>query len=153
KRASSALNRTAQADTRPRASASTSAQGSNAAGALDGDRFSIRAEKLWKGHPDASSWWWQVEFSEPREIGAILQVNGDRELALRNSARRYVWQVSEDGMTWQDLKETATVDERRAFRVHRLKQSRRTRSLRLAISSAEGEAPAIREVEIFGDSD
>ena len=54
--------------------------------------------------------------------------------------REYVWQASQDGMTWEDLKETATDDERHTFRIHRLEQSRRVRSLRIAISSAEGEA-------------
>jgi uncharacterized repeat protein (TIGR03806 family) len=133
----------------PKAAASSTATGSSAEGAIDGDRFSIAPAALWRGQAGEKSWWWQVSFAEPRAVGAILQIHGDHEYAMRNTPRRYVWQVSEDGRSWDDLEETATRDERRIYRIHRLARPRAVRALRLAIAAAEGETPAIREVEVF----
>ena len=96
-----------------------------------------------------ASWWWQIEFPQPRDVGAILQVHGDHEYALRNAPSTYIWQASQDGKNWEDLTETATSKERRMYRIHRLDQSRRVRWLRLAIAAAEGDAPTLREVEFF----
>ena len=82
-------------------------------------------------------------FPGSRDVGAIVQIHGDHEFALRNAPRDYVWQTSQDGMTWEDLKETATDDERRTFRIHRLR-SEPTGPMAEArsIASAEGDAPA-----------
>jgi uncharacterized repeat protein (TIGR03806 family) len=137
--------------TYPRAEASTTAPGSRSEGALDGNRFSIEPASFWKGRAGEATWWWQIEFPQPRDVGAILQVHGDHEYALRDVPRRYIWQASKDGKNWEDLKETATSDERRMYRIHRLGRSRRVRCLRLAIAAAEGDAPALREVEFFED--
>jgi hypothetical protein len=147
------VSRSAQAETQrgPRAEASATAQGSHPQGALDGNRFSIETASIWRGRAGDASWWWQVQFPEPRDVGAILQVHGDHEYALRNAPRRYIWQASPDGTTWEDLKETATSDERRMYRIHRLDQSRRVRWLRLAVATAEGDAPTLREVEFFAN--
>jgi hypothetical protein len=60
--------------------------------------------------------------------------------------------VSQDGIGWEDLKETVTTDERRTFRIHRLDQRRRVRWVRLAIHGAAGAFPTLREVEFFADS-
>jgi hypothetical protein len=136
---------------RPRCTASSTTLGSAPEGAVDRDRFSSKPAALWRGRPGERSWWWQAEFAEPREVGAILQVHGDHEFALRNIPKTYVWQTSLDGKTWVDLKETATSDERRLFRVHRLSKPHRVRWLRLAIGSAEGESPSIREIEFYVD--
>ena len=68
---------------------------------------------------------------------------------MRNAPKRYVWQASQDGKNWEDLKETFTSNERRMYRVHRLDAVRNLRWLRLAIATAEGDAPALREVEFF----
>ncbi|MCS7306502.1 MAG: discoidin domain-containing protein [Thermoguttaceae bacterium] len=81
------------------ASASSTAQGTSPAGAIDKDRFNVEPAHLWKGVAGPSSWWWQVRFDEPRPIGAILQVLGAAPLELRNAPLRYVWQVSQDGQT------------------------------------------------------
>src|SRR5262249_43953524 len=59
------------------ASASSVKEGSDAAGALDGDRFSAAPAACWKGRPGERVWYWQVRFAQPRSVGAILQVVGD----------------------------------------------------------------------------
>lgn len=132
--------------------ASTTTKGSLAQGAVDGDRFSTALHKLWHGKPGEHSWWWQVEFTTPRPVGAILQVVGDNALVLQNAPRKYIWQSSADGQTWSDLGETAVEDERRMFRIHRLIKTQSIRALRLQMqSSAEGTAPALREVAFAAD--
>ena len=93
----------------------------------------------------------RLSFPEARSLGAILQIHGDHEYALRNAPSRYVWQVSQDGRVWEDLPETATSDERRLFRIHRLGHAHRVRWLRLTITSALGVYPSLREVELFAD--
>ncbi|MFO0889977.1 MAG: SO2930 family diheme c-type cytochrome [Isosphaeraceae bacterium] len=135
----------------PAASASSTSPGSAALGAVDGDRFSTLPATLWKGKPGERAWWWQVSFPEPRRIGTILQVHGDHEYALKNAPRGYVWQATRDGQAWEDLPETVTANERRMFRIHRLKNPVNARGLRLAIASADGEAPVLREVEFQAD--
>ena len=122
-------------------------------GAIDGDRFSTVPGRLWKGQAGAKSWWWQVEFPRSREVGAIVQVIGDHELALHNAPKNYVWQASQDGITWEDLKETATADERRAFRVHRLERRRQVRSMRLAIARPRERRPPCERSSFTPTSD
>jgi hypothetical protein len=104
----------------PRPTASSTGPGARPEGAIDGNRFDVEPSSTWKGRPGEASWWWQIEFSEARDVGAILQVHGDHDYVLRNAPRRYTWQVSQDGIGWEDLKETVTTDERRTFRIHRL---------------------------------
>jgi hypothetical protein len=136
----------------PVATASTTAEGSSAHGAIDTDRFSTASLKLWRGKAGERSWWWQVEFANPRPVGAILQVVGDSTLVLQNAPRKYIWQSSMDGQTWSDLTETAVEDERRIFRIHRLSKMRTVRALRINIqSSAEGKSPVLREVVFAAD--
>src|SRR5579872_2126721 len=77
-----------------RASASSEREGSHAAGAIDGDRLAFDGPHAWRGKPGETSWWWQCEWNEPREVGAILQVAGDDPLVLQNAPLRYVWQGS-----------------------------------------------------------
>jgi hypothetical protein len=132
-------------------SASSSAEEFPAGAAMDGERFSTRAGSLWKGRASESHWWWQVSFAQPRDIGAILQITGDHEFVLRNAPKRYVWQGSRDGVKWFELKETFTANERRLYRLHRLRQKQRVQFLRLKIDAAIGEFPALREVEFFAD--
>ena len=117
------------------------------AGAVDGNRFSAEEGAAWKGQPDEKEWCWQVRFSQARAIGAILQVQGDHSALLRHAPRHYVWQGSLDGKTWQDWKETETTRDERMFRIHRLKEPRRVRYLRLQIRQAHGAYPTLREVE------
>lgn len=133
--------------------ASSTAEGSDSAGPRDGDRFSTDQNHLWKGETGAERWWWQIEFDEPCDIGAILQVAGDGGDVLNNAPRNSVWQISHNGQSWQNLCETRVVDERRSFRIHRLTKPVTTRFLRLLIDSAIGAAPALREVEIFAAPD
>src|SRR5216684_489176 len=66
------------------ASASTSQSGFAPAGVIDGDRFSFTTNHAWKGSPDESNWWWEIQFSKPRELGAILQIQGDHEFVFQN---------------------------------------------------------------------
>jgi len=131
--------------------ASSTAVGTTAAGAVDGDRFSVDAESLWKGESGEEAWWWQIRFAQPQPVGAILQVNGDHSAILRNAPRRYVWQWSEDGRAWHGVKETETRRERRLFRIHRLASARKVRYLRMLVSQSVGDAPSLREVEFYDD--
>jgi GMP synthase-like glutamine amidotransferase len=84
-------------------------------------------------------------------VGAILQVNGDHSTVFQNAPRRYVWQWSEDARVWHDLKDTETHRERRLFRIHRLSSARDVRGLRILVSESAGDAPTLREVEVYGD--
>jgi hypothetical protein len=94
-----------------------------------------------------------MDFREPRQVGAILQINGDHPLCRRNAPKKYVWQASLDGQTWDDLPETRVRDERRTFRIHRLKHFRQLRYLRLHIDEADGDSPVLREVEFYSNPD
>ena len=133
------------------ASASTTAPNSPADGAIDGDRFAIKPGTFWKGSGGAKTWWWQLRFPEPRPVGAILQVHGDQPSILSGAPSRYRWQSSLDGRNWQDLHQTEVRNERRLFRVHRLVNAYRATYLRLMIDECVGEAPSLREVEIYAD--
>lgn len=130
---------------------SSTAPGYSPEGPVNGDRFSTVAEAAWKGGKSERSWWWQVEFPEPRAIGAILQINGDHVSVLRNAPRRYVWRWSDDGVIWRSLKDTETLAERRLYRIHRLAEQVKARFLRLQILEAEGEAATLREVEFYAE--
>jgi hypothetical protein len=131
------------------ASASTMAAGSSPGRAIDGDRFALGPGMFWKGAAGHKSWWWQVRFAEPRSVGAILQVHGDRPNVLSDAPRRYRWQASLDGRTWQELQGTEVREERRMYRVHRLAGASRAAWLRLMIDECVGDAPALREVEFY----
>jgi hypothetical protein len=133
-------------------SASSTAPGWSAAGPIDGDRFSVRHATCWRGAAGAKTWWWQIRFAKPRPIGAILQIHGDRPSIFANAPRDYVWQTSDDGQSWQDLKGTETRGERRLFRLHRLAQARPATYLRLSIQASQGEAPTLREVELYAEA-
>jgi hypothetical protein len=130
-------------------SASTTAMGHSPVGARDGNRFGTESGHTWRGAPGHSNWWWEVKFAQPESIGAILQITGDHEFVLRNAPRQYVWQVSDDELNWRDLPETRQLDERRTYRVHRLQQARKVRAIRLRIDGAHGEAPVLREIELY----
>jgi hypothetical protein len=133
--------------------ASSSASGYEPAGAIDGKRFATDKGTAWQGQPGARSWWWQVRFSEPRTIGALLQINGDHPLVFRNAPQSYVWQISDDGQNWADLPDTKITTESRMFRIHRLTKARTARYLRLHIDKAEGKFPTLREVEVSDRTD
>lgn len=130
-------------------SASTTAMGHSPVGARDGNRFATEPALTWRGAPGQSNWWWEVKFAQPESIGAILQIIGDHEFVLSNAPRQYVWQVSDDEINWRDLPETRQLDERRLYRVHRLQQARKVRAIRLRIDGAHGEAPVLREIELY----
>jgi len=131
--------------------ASSCAEGFRSDGPLDGNRFDAGSQTAWAGQPGQADWWWQVRFARPQELGAIFQVVGDHEFCLRNSPKAYAWQCSRDGKTWQDIEETRTKDERRMFRVHRLKKTYLATHVRLRIDEAHGKAPTLREVEFYRD--
>src|SRR5262245_27230573 len=99
------------------ATASSSSPGFEPAGAIDGKRFATDRGTAWQGQPGQRSWWWQVRFSTPRKVGAILQINGDHPLVFRNAPKSYVWQISGDGEQWTDLAETRIKAESRLFRI------------------------------------
>jgi hypothetical protein len=134
-----------------RASASGAVPGFEAAGALDGNRFSIEKGAAWKGTREGQSWWWEVDFEKPRLVGAILQVVGDHPFVLRNAPRQSVWQRSDDGEKWSALPETALGNDRRLFRIHRLNKAVKVRFLRLSIAAVSGEFPTLREVEFYSE--
>ena len=119
---------------------------------MDGDRFSTAASSA-TGKESRATRAGGGKSSSPRFATSEPSF---RSLAITNlpcatRRKRYVWQASLDGLRWDDLEETATDDERRIFRFHRLSHSRKARWMRLAIATAEGEAPALREVEFYGD--
>ena len=134
------------------ASASASADGFNPKDAVDRNRFSLERGAAWKGGTNATHWWWQIDFNQPRDVGAILQIVGDHEFVFRNAPRRFVWQRSEDGTNWLALSETATTNEQRLFRIYRLKQPVKARFLRLDIGAVAGAFPTLREVEFYSDA-
>ena len=129
--------------------ASSSQAGFAAAGAIDQDRFSFASNHAWKGEAVRSNWFWEIQFSGPRDVGAILQIQGDHEFVFQNSPKDYLWQSSLDGFSWHDLRETRVQKERRLFRLHRLAVPEHARFLRLQIARAEGNFPTIREVEFY----
>ena len=130
---------------------SGTAAGFSAAGAMDRDRFASEPAAAWKG--DNRGGWWQIKFAEQRQVGAILQINGDDRHVLRNAPGDYVWQYSLDGQSWTSLAETFVRRERRMFRIHRLGRPVKTQFLRLNISSSKGDAPVLREVEFYSETD
>jgi hypothetical protein len=123
---------------------------SDAAGAVDGDRFSTEDRRAWKGGPGLGGWWWQIASDREFEVGAILQVVGDHPFVFRNAPTRYVWRGSADGRDWFDLANTAVENDGRLFRLHRLPAPRRMRFLRMVIQSVSGAFPTLREVELYG---
>jgi hypothetical protein len=131
------------------ASASSTAAGSSVLGVVDGDRFSLKTGSFWQGATGDATWWWQIRFPQPQPVGCILQINGNHPSILSKAPRRYVWQCSEDGQTWRNLPETEINRERRLFRVHRLQKPHRAVSLRIMIHESVGEAPTLREIEIY----
>jgi len=147
------LAQTVRAEDRCSAEASTSIPGFDPAGAIDGKRFDLNEGSAWQGKANERGWWWQAHFSEPRAIGALLQIHGDHPLVFRNAPKSYVWQISDDGKKWTDLDETKTKAESRLYRIHRLLQAITTRYLRLRIDAAEGTFPTLREVEIYDKTD
>jgi hypothetical protein len=148
--AAAALVARAENDTRT-TTASGTAAGTSTEGVLDGDRFSTEPGSLWKGDR-AKNVYWQVTFAEPRPIGAILQINGDNSLVLSNAPRNYCWQASLDGQTWQTIRETVVQHEKRMYRIHRLRQPVEARHLRVFVNLSTGDAPALREVELYADT-
>ncbi len=133
----------------PVVSASSVLGGFTAEGAINGERFSAEPGSAWKGGRDATNWWWQIQFDQPHAIGALLQVSGDHPFVFRNAPRRYAWRGSADGRTWFELKETRTENERRIFRIHRLRRPIDVQYLRLEVSAVAGDFPTLREVEFY----
>ena len=133
------------------ASASSNGPASSAAGAVDGGRFSVAPSASWVGARGESNWWWKIQFPEPREVGAILQIVGDHSFVFRNAPLRYVWQASDDGQTWRDIPDTTQMHESRCYRLIRFAEAQKVRALRLRIDAAEGDAPVVREVEFYAD--
>src|SRR5262249_41401162 len=127
--------------------------GFDPAGAIDGKRFIVDKGSAWQGKANERGWWWQARFSEPRAIGALLQIQGGHPLGFRNAPKSYVWQISDDGKKRTDLDETKTKAESRLYRIHRLSQAITTCYLRLRIDAVEGTFPTLREVEIFDKTD
>lgn len=122
-----------------------------AQGAVDKDRFSAAERMAWKGRAGEGNWWWQVEFAEPRKIGALLQIQGGHAFVLHDAPKSYVWQSSDDGLNWHELPETRTTNDWRIFRILRLTKSIQAKFLRLSISAAAGDFPTLREVGFFSD--
>jgi hypothetical protein len=125
-----------------------------AAGACDGDRFSFAANQCWKGQSGQGSWWWQIHFEQPTQVGSILQIVGDHPSSvLNNTPLEYRWQWSQDAVQWTDLPETAIANERRLYRIHRLAAPVLANYLRIEIISCTGSFPALREVELYPETD
>ncbi len=134
-----------------RVTASTTAEGTALWGPLDGDRFGVCDDTLWRGRSGETSWTWEAHFDRPTHIGAILQVVGDDLEKFQNGPTCLVWQATTDGSTWVDLESTRVVREQRMFRIHRPSESQEVTGMRLSISGCEGNAPAIRAVEFYSE--
>ncbi len=146
----------AQPEIAPQVSASSSLVESPAGGAKDGNRFSSLDGAAWQGHAEsARGWWWQEDFSAPRRVGSILQINGQAGECLACGPRDYVWQFSNDGESWSDLNETRITNEQRTFRLHRLKHAVEAKWFRLRIDAATSSdaGPVLREVEFYPETD
>jgi len=120
-------------------------------GAIDGNRYVTAADQAWAGKAQESLWTWEVRFAQKTSVGSILQIVGDQPQVLRNAPASYVWQTTSNGIDWSDLEETAITQERRMYRIHRLKACRETLGLRIRITGAQGSFPVIREVQWFAD--
>ena len=83
--------------------ASSVQPGFPAQAAVDGDRFAYTHSHAWAGAAREPCWWWQIEFAEPRSVGAILQIVGDHEFVLHNAPKSYAWEISDDGQSWRPL--------------------------------------------------
>lgn len=129
--------------------AASSQPGYAAEGGHNGNRFSLDPGQAWRGGSGQSKWWWQIEFTPPRDLGAILQIQSSHPFVCTNAPSSYVWQTSNDGSQWSDLEETRVPIERRIFRLHRLSRSLRCRYLRLSIGAVSGSYPVLREAEFF----
>ncbi|MFO1500980.1 MAG: hypothetical protein U1G07_21755 [Verrucomicrobiota bacterium] len=130
--------------------ASSSAEGFTPSGARDSNRFSASPGHAWQAATGVGPCWWQVEFRQPRVVGAILQITGDHPFVLRSAPLEYVWQWSLDGQSWHDFSSTRTARERRLFRLFRLDHPQPLTHLRLQIASSLG-PPVLREVELYSD--
>ncbi len=133
----------------PAAATASSAQPDGAAsGAADGDRFSAGPGHSWRGMRGATHWDWTLDFGHVTRIGSLLQVVGSHDFVLRDAPRDYWWESSRDGRHWVELPGTRIVNERHLYRILRLTHPVRARWLRLRITSAHGEFPCVREVEV-----
>ncbi|MGD9110506.1 MAG: discoidin domain-containing protein, partial [Phycisphaerales bacterium] len=133
--------------------ASSSQIGFDPYGAYDNYRFEETTGKCWKGQPDQGSWYWQLNFTEPRQIGSILMIMSEHESIQENTPTDYKWQYSNNGTTWYDLTETIVVGEKRLFRIQRLDTAVTVEHLRIQISGCVGTYPTIREVELYDETD
>ncbi len=129
-------------------SASSWQVGSNPAAALDGDRFSTNS--IWRGAP-ANTWMWQVDFGTNglTTIGSILQIQGDHDFVFTNAPSNYRWLGSADGENWTALEGASITNERRLFRMIRLRNPVQVRFARMEIFEAAGNYAALREIQFF----
>lgn len=123
-------------------------------GAYDNDRFSYTAGQIWKGQNGQASWYWQIQFNQPQQIGSILQITGDHEQDIFiNAPSEYIWEYSTDGQQWTSISETSTANNDRLFRIHRLTQPITAKYFRLEIADCHGNYPSIREIEFYPETD
>jgi hypothetical protein len=139
--------------------ASSSQTGYESYGAADGLRFEGAAGTCWKGSPNQSNWYWQINCNQPQQVGSLLMVMGepgttDSELEFyqNNAPLNYKWQYSNNGSTWYDLNETQVTNEKRTFRIQRFTNAVTAKYFRIVISNCIGEYPTIREVEFYSDT-
>ncbi len=134
-------------------SASSSTKGFEPSGAVDGRRFSATSGAAWRGEAGKAPWTLTLELPARQRVGSILQVLGDDLELFQNAPRKYIWQSSRDGVEWRDLAETRMDHERRLFRTHRLRDAGDLVAVRMVILESEGDAPVVREVEIYPEID
>ena len=122
------------------------ADGDCESGSLDGDRFSVERQSVWRGTRKPGSVC-QTTFAAPTPIGSILQITGVHPYQLKNAFRNDAWQVSDDGEAGTMLHETVVIRETRRFRIHRLQQAITPKKIRLVVKLSHSAALAPREVE------
>ncbi|MGA2914827.1 MAG: LamG-like jellyroll fold domain-containing protein [Sedimentisphaerales bacterium] len=143
-------------DLRSPFTASSSQSGYGPVGASDGNRFEASTGQCWKGMPGEGNWFWQMNFTEPRQIGSVLMIMGEPgtageelEFYQNNAPLNYKWRYSDDGLTWYDVNGTQVQNEKRMFRIQRFNNAITAKHFRLEISGCVGSYPTIREIELY----
>lgn len=136
--------------------ASSSQLNYDPAGAFNGNRFDSSLNNCWKGIAGQSGWYWQMNYTQPHQIGSLLMIMGEPqpdnpqlELYQINAPLDYIWQYSNDGTTWTNIDETLVEFEPRIFRIQRFASPITAKYFRLNITDCFGLYPTIREIEFY----
>jgi GMP synthase-like glutamine amidotransferase len=140
-------------------SSSSSQIGYQSSGAYDQTRFAADLGQCWKGSYNENTWYWQIYFEQPKQIGSLLmimgepgQTNSELQFYQLNAPLNYIWQYSNDETTWTNISETQVTNERRTFRIQRFNNEITAKYFRLSITDCIGLYPTIREIEFYSNT-